>query len=64
MELISESNSDLKKLSEDQLVELQKEISDKLIKIINKANKDANKMLKKYGLETTMVMEIKEKSKE
>jgi hypothetical protein len=36
---------DIEKLNEDQLAQLQKTISDRMIDIINKANKDANEFL-------------------
>jgi hypothetical protein len=53
---------DVSKLSEEELAKLQAAISEKIIKIINKANEDANKILSVYGMETQMVMEIKEKT--
>ena len=52
---------DVNKLSEEELAKLQDAISQKIIKIINKANEDANKILSIYGMETQMVMEIKQK---
>jgi hypothetical protein len=61
MEQVRVRKVDVSKLSDEQLEKLQKAISDKIIHIINKANEDANKILSIYGMETQMVMEIKEK---
>lgn len=61
MEQVRVRKVDVSKLSEEELTKLQAAISDKIIKIINKANEDANKILSVYGMETQMVMEIKEK---
>ena len=61
MELVRVRKVDVNKLSEEELAKLQQAISDKVIKIINKANEDANKILSVYGMETQMIMEIKEK---
>lgn len=61
MEQVRVRKVDVEKLSDDELAKLQQVISDKVIKIINKANEDANKILSVYGMETQMVMEIKEK---
>jgi hypothetical protein len=61
MEAVRVRKVDVEKLSEEELTKLQEAISQKIIKIINKANEDANKILSVYGMETQMVMEIKEK---
>lgn len=61
MEQVRVRKVDVDKLSDVELEKLQKAISDKVIKIINKANEDANKILSVYGMETQMIMEIKEK---
>lgn len=61
MEAVRVRKVDVNKLSEEELAQLQKAISDKIIKIINKANEEANKILSVYGMETQMIMEIKEK---
>lgn len=61
MEQVRVRKVDVEKLSEEELAKLQQAISEKIIKIINKANEDANKILSIYGMETQMIMEIKEK---
>lgn len=61
MEDLNLNPVDINKLSEEEFKKLEAELSDKIIKIINKANEDANQILSKYGLETQMVMEIKQK---
>jgi hypothetical protein len=61
METVRVRKVDVNKLSEEELAKLEKAISEKIIKIINKANEDANKILSVYGMETQMIMEIKEK---
>jgi hypothetical protein len=61
MELVRVRKVDVDKLNEEDLAKLQQAISEKIIKIINKANEDANKILSIYGMETQMIMEIKEK---
>ena len=60
-ELVRVRKVDVSKLNDEDLAKLEKAISDKIIKIINKANEDANKILSVYGMETQMIMEIKEK---
>lgn len=52
---------DIEKLNEEQLAQLQKTISDKMIDIINKANKDANEFLSTYDMEAQLVIELKKK---
>ena len=52
---------DVEKLSDEELLKLQAAISDKIVNIINKANKDANKILNIYGMEVQLVMELKKK---
>ena len=52
---------DIEKLNEDQLAQLQKTISDRMIDIINKANKDANEVLSAYDIEAQLVIELKKK---
>lgn len=61
MEQVRVRKVDVSKLSEEELQKLQAAISDKIIKIINKANEEANRILAVYGMETQMIMEIKEK---
>lgn len=63
MENVRVRKVDVNKLSEEELKKLESAISDKIIKIINKANEEANKILSVYGMETQMIMEIKEKDK-
>lgn len=64
MEAVRVRKVDVEKMSEEELAKLQEAISQKIIKIINKANEDANKILSIYGMQTQMIMEIKEKDKE
>jgi hypothetical protein len=52
---------DIEKLNEEQLAQLQKTISDRMIDIINKANKDANEFLSAYDIEAQLVIELKKK---
>ena len=63
MEDIRIRKVDVTNLSEEDLIKLEKAIGDKIAKIINKANEEANRVLDVYGMETRMVMEIKEKNK-
>lgn len=61
MENVRVRKVDVNKLSDQELEKLQAAISEKIVKIINKANEEANRVLAVYGMETQMVMEIKEK---
>lgn len=49
---------DVDKLNEEQLLKVQELISAKLSTILNKADKDANKFLSKYGLKVQIVFEL------
>lgn len=55
------SNVDIEKMTEEELLEVQKIISARLSEIINSANKEANDFLERYGIETHIVFEIKKK---
>jgi len=61
MESVSVEKIDVEKLSEKELEKAQLKISNKLNKIIKKANEDANKFLDIYGMETEIVLEIRKK---
>jgi len=49
---------DIEKLSQEELDKLQETISAKLSAILNKADKDANRLLGKYGLKAQMIFEL------
>jgi hypothetical protein len=49
---------DVENLSEHELQKLQEVISKKLSIILNKADRDANKVLSKYGLKAQVVFEM------
>jgi len=49
---------DIEKLTDKQLLKVQESISKKLSAILNKADRDANKVLAKYGLKAQMVFEL------
>lgn len=61
MEDTSVEKIDVEKLSEKELEKAQLKISNKLNKIIKKANDDANKFLDTYSMETEIVLEIRKK---
>lgn len=49
---------DVHKLNEEELLKVQELITAKLSAILNKADKDANKLLSKYGLKAQIVFEL------
>jgi hypothetical protein len=55
---IDTNKIDIEKLSEKELQKVQELISKKLSVILNKADKDANKLLAKYGLKAQLVFEL------
>jgi hypothetical protein len=55
------NRTDLENLSDKELLKIQKEISEALIRILNKTEKESNEILEKYGLKCQIVFELKEK---
>jgi len=51
---------DVNKLTEEQLVEIQTLLGDKIRKIVDIACEDANKLLNVYGLRTKMEIVLEE----
>lgn len=49
---------DIEKLTDKQLLKVQETISKRLSAILNKADRDANKVLEKYGLKAQIVFEL------
>jgi hypothetical protein len=54
-------NVDIEKLDEKELLKVQELISKKISVILNKADKDANKILAKYGLKAQLIFELSKK---
>jgi hypothetical protein len=52
---------DIEKLDEKELLKVQELISKKISVILNKADKDANKILAKYGLKAQLIFELSKK---
>lgn len=56
-----ERKVDLAVLSEDQISSLETKLSDKLLKILENAGIEANKILNVYGLEVQIAYSLKDK---
>ena len=53
------STFNIEGLSEDELLKVQKEISEALIQILNRTEKESNSILEKYGLKCQILFELK-----
>ena len=54
-------SKDLENLSEEELLKIEEELTQKLAQIINLANTRANKLLEPYGMRATMAWNLDNK---